>query len=215
MALQADRWAPTWAPACTSVGVAAAVPPVDLVGQVRAVVEGWSPSTPAGALILYRGAVWFGEDPEGALLPEVVDALPAELEASCTTWPGVDAAGSAEAVFRPAVLEALRGGGDLDPWTCLLERSSLPSPVVPDTGHAPVLLVTTEEDSLVPTAPTRDVIPGLCAEGYTLEHVECAGVDHGDAPMLSRSRQVGWIDARMRDEAADPGCAVSEPVSCG
>jgi hypothetical protein len=78
-----------------------------------------------------------------------------------------------------------------------------------------VLLVTAEADTLVPTAPTREAIPGMCAEGYALEHVDCAGVEHGDAPILTLPRQIEWIDARMRDEPADAGCAVGTPVECG
>lgn len=215
VALQADRWAPTWAPEHVPVGVVAAVPPLDIRGQVAAGAAGWSPATPAGALILYLAARWYGEDPAGALLPEVVDALPAELEASCGSWPSVDQAGSPEALFQPALLDALRTGADLDPWTCLLDRSSLPAPAVPHAGSAPVLLITGEADTLVPTAPTREAIPALCAEGYTLEHVDCAGLDHGDPPLLTLSRQLGWIDARMRDEPVTAGCGVSEPEDCG
>jgi len=165
--------------------------------------------------MLYLAADWYGEDPSSALMPEVLAALPGELPASCGSWPSVDAAGSADALFQPDLLAALRAGDPYPPWTCLLERSSLPSPQVPYTGAAPVLLVTAEADTLVPTGPTREAIPGLCAEGYTLEHVDCAGVDHGDPAILTLSRQVGWIDARMRDEAVEPGCAVAAPESCG
>ncbi len=48
-------------------------------------------------------------------------------------------------------------------------------------------------------------IPALCDEGYTLEHVDCAGLEHGDAPVRTLQRQIAWIDARMRGEAVAPG----------
>jgi hypothetical protein len=145
----------------------------------------------------------------------VVDALPGEIAASCATWPSVDAAGSADAVFQRDFLAGARAGASPAPWDCLLEASSLPNPAVPYAGTAPVLLVTAEDDTLVPTAPTRAAIPALCDEGYTLEHLDCAGLDHGDAPVRTLQRQLAWIDARMRGEAVAAGCGVGVPVNCG
>jgi hypothetical protein len=118
-------------------------------------------------------------------------------------------------VFQPDFLAAARAGERADPWTCLLEASSLPSPSIPYASDAPVLLITAESDTLVPTQPTRDAIPALCDEGYAIEHIDCAGAEHGDAPVLTLPQQVQWIDARMSGDPAAWGCGATVPVSCG
>lgn len=213
-ALQADRYAPSYAPEFAPVGVVAAVPPVDLRGQVEAGAARWLPATQASALMLYLSAQWHGEDPAGALQSDVVAALPDELAASCASWPSVGES-SPEDVFRPDFLAAMRAGERADPSTCLLEASSLPSPSIPYASEAPVLLITAESDTLVPTQPTRDAIPALCDEGYMIEHIDCAAAAHGDAPVLTLPLQVEWIDARMSGDPAPFGCGVSAPSSCG
>ena len=213
-ALMADRWAPTWAPEFAPVGVVAAVPPTDLVAHLREGVETWSPAARSGALILAAHADWHGGDLAEVLLPSVAAALPAERASSCATWPSVDDAGSVEAVYQPALLSALRDDADLEPWTCWLRDSSLPTPSVPYTGTAPVLLVTAAGDTLVPEQGALEAIPRMCDEGYTLEHVSCAGAEHGDAPVLTLPRQIAWMDARLRGEPVPAGCAPGAPVAC-
>jgi hypothetical protein len=214
-ALQADRYAPGYAPDYAPIGVVSAVPPLNLRGHVEMGVNTWSANTHTAALMLYLAGRWSGNDPSTALLSSVVAALPTEIAASCGTWPSVDAAGSADAVFQPDFLAQARAGDLPEPWDCVLGASSLPNPSVPYTGTAPILLVTAEDDTLVPTAPTRTAILALCDEGYTLEHLDCAGLEHGDAPVRTLQRQLAWIDARMRGEAVAAGCGVGVPVNCG
>ncbi|MES2641720.1 MAG: lipase family protein [Myxococcota bacterium] len=214
-ALQSDRYAPSYAPEYAPVGVIAAVPPVDILGQLEAGLETLSPATRADALILYLHAEWYGYDAlDQALATDVAAALPGEAAASCTSFPSVESATSVDAIYDPAFLAAVRAGERADPWTCFLEQSSLPNPNVPYTGDAPVLIITAESDTLVPAAPVRAAIPALCDEGYTLQHIECAGLEHGEAPLMTLMDQVGWLDARMRGDAVDPGCGVQAPVTC-
>ena len=214
-ALQSDRYAPSYAPDYAPVGVIAAVPPVDIVGQIDAGMDGLSPATQADALILHLAAAWYRYDGlDEVLQPDIAAALPAEASASCTTYPTLAAAPSVEAIYTPDFLATVRAGERFDPWTCFLEQSSLPNPDVPYVGTAPVLLITGESDTLVPAAPVRAAIPALCDEGYTLQHIECAGLEHGEAPVMTLQDQIGWMDARMRGEPADEGCGVTSPVTC-
>jgi hypothetical protein len=98
----------------------------------------------------------------------------AERAASCATWPSVDAAGSVEAVYQPGFLAALESGAGMDPWTCWLADSSLPTASVPYAGSAPVLLVTAAGDTLVPEQGALAAIPAatspvvLLADSATL-----------------------------------------------
>lgn len=212
-ALSSDRYAPSYAPDYAPIGVIAAVPPVDLIGQVRSGVETFSPATGADAMILHLGAEWYGYDGlDEVLQPDVAAALPAEAAASCTTFPSIQ--GAPEEVFDADFAAAITSGQDFDPWTCFLERSSFSTHAVRYESDAPVLLVTGEADSLVPTAPTRDAIPAMCAQGYTLQHVDCAGLEHGEAPLQTLRDQIGWMDARMRGEPVEGGCAVASPTVC-
>lgn len=215
-ALQSDRYAPGYAPEYAAAGVIAGVPVVDVVGQLRAGADTFQAASPAGAMMLYLQSVWFGTDAglTDVLQPDVAAALPAEAAASCTTWPTLEAATSPADLYTDAFRAAMDGGGAMDPWTCMLEQSSLPNPDVPYASTAPVLLITGESDTLVPAAPVRAAIPALCDEGYAIEHIECAGAEHGDAPGLTLREQVDFLDARMRGEPADPGCGVSAPVTC-
>ena len=214
-ALQSDRYAPTYAPEYAPIGVISVVPPVDIVGQVTIGLDEMADSTRAAALILYLHAAWYGyDDLEEVLQPDIAAALPGEAAASCTTYPSVENATSVEAIYDADFLAAVRAGERYDPWTCFLEQSSLPNPDVPYQGTAPVLLVTAENDTLVPSQAVRDAIPGLCAEGYAIEHLECAGLEHDDAPLMTLMNQMGWLEARLRGEPADSGCGVSAPVTC-
>ncbi len=214
-ALHSDRYAPIYAPDYTPVGVIAAVPPVDILGQLEAGMDSLSPATRASALILHFHAAWYGYDGlDEVLQPGIAATLPTEAATSCTTYPTLEAAPSVDAIYTPDFIAAVVAGEPFEPWTCFLEQSSLPSPSVPYVGTAPVLLITAESDILVPSAPVRAAIPGLCDEGYTLEHIECAGLEHGEAPLMSLQDQIGWMDARMRGEPAGVGCGVSAPVTC-
>jgi dienelactone hydrolase len=214
-ALITDRYAPTHAPDHTPIGVIAAVPPVDIAGQVRAGLDSLTPATRAGALILYQHSVWHDEPGlEAAVQADVLAALPGELAASCGSWPSVDGATAVSEIYTDEFVATASAGGDFDPWTCLLERSSLPTPGVPYTGSAPVLLVTAAADDLVPEAPVLAAIPALCDEGYTVEHISCAGAAHGEAPIFTLAEQLDWMDARMAGEPAAAGCGVSAPVTC-
>lgn len=216
-ALQSDRYAPGYAPDYAAAGVIAGVPVVDLVGQLRAGVDTFEAATPAGAMMLYLQSVWFGVDGalDEVLLPGVAAAVPGEAAASCSTWPTLEAAASPDDLYTADFRAALDSGADMDPWTCMLEQSSLPNADIPYASTAPVLVITGESDTLVPSAPVRAAIPALCDEGYTLQHIECAGAEHGDAPGLTLREQIDFLDARMRGDAPTPGCGVSAPVSCG
>jgi dienelactone hydrolase len=214
-ALSSDRYAPSYAPEYAPVGVIAAVPPVDLVGQVRAGTESLSPASRADALILHLGAEWYGYDGlDEVLQPDVAAALPGEAAASCGAVPSVDGAASVEEIFDPDFMAALQAREPFEPWTCFLERSSFSTHAVPYESDAPVLLVTGEIDTLVPTAPTREAIPAMCAQGYTLQHIDCADLEHGEAPLQTLRDQIGWMDARMRGEPVAEGCAVASPSVC-
>jgi dienelactone hydrolase len=215
-ALQADRRAPSYAPEVAPIGVIAAVPPIDIRGQVAAGVDALQPATTAGAIVLAQHANWYGETALDAVLtPALAAALPNEVAASCDTFPTLAAATSPESIYSPAFLAAMRSGTDLDPWTCWLDRSSIASHALPYTGDAPVLLISAAADTLVPEAPIRAAIPKLCAEGYAIEHVSCAGEEHGDSPVSTLKRQIDWLDARMNGAAAPAGCAVAAPGACG
>jgi acetyl esterase/lipase len=215
-ALMADRWAPHYAPDFAPRGVIAAIPPVDLVGQVREGLETFAPATGAAAVMLTLAAEWYGVGGlDTVLQPDVLTDLPGELAEECADFPSVVSATATTDLFLPTFIDAMTTETGVKPWTCLLERSSVASETVPYASDAPVLLITGEGDRLVPEGPVRAAIPTLCDQGYAIEHRSCDGLDHSDAATRTLREQIRWLDARMDGTPAGSACGATAPVTCG
>lgn len=224
-ALWADRYAAGYAPEIEVVGTVASVPPTDLVGLARHGVTVPSETT-IGLLGFIAGVeVWHGanaplsdvltDEPPYFLATELTgelehfcDGLSSLLEVDVTTVQMSD-------IYAQPYIDALQSGSDYDPWTCLLEDSTLRLSSIPRGHDAPVFMVTGEDDDLVNGAIERaDVLP-LCEAGYEIDYLECAGADHVTAAAASLPEQIQWAIDRLEGRPVQaPTCVVPPAVEC-
>lgn len=217
-ALFVDRYAAGYAPEVAPMAVVATIPPTDLTAlSVRGVTE-FSETTAAlaGAAVAtsrwYQGGVDLSEalqDPFSDLLPEAMDTL-------CEDFGQVADIAAISDVWRDEFVRAMRAGDweSVQPWGCYMAESSIVTSPVPYASGAPVLLVTGEDDDLAWAPAARDDIEPMCAMGYEVQHVECAGADHVSAGVDSLPVQLAWIEARLRGEPVEGACRVTEAAAC-
>lgn len=188
-ALWSDRYAGAYAPELRIRGVVAAVPVTDPAALASRGITTWSDTSAGIAAALTTMADWYRTDaPLSDVLVAPYDTtVPEALVTGCGESNPFDGASSVEEIYTGAVRSAA-ASGDWDavaPWGCFLEDSVLRESDIPRGSDAPVLVVTAEGDDLAWPAPVRDDVPALCAQGYRVEHVECAGGD----PRGRRGRQ--------------------------
>ncbi|MEC8423366.1 MAG: lipase family protein, partial [Myxococcota bacterium] len=215
-ALFADRYAAGYAPDVAPMAVVATIPPTDLKAlSVRGVTE-FSQTTTGLAGALVAAARWYQA---GADLGEVLQApfdavLPTAMDTLCEDF-GQVATGVDEVsdVWQEDYVAALTAGDwdELDPWECYLEESSIVRSPVPYASAAAVLLVTGEDDDLAWAPSARADVQPMCDQGYTVQHVECAGADHVGAAVESLPLQLSWIEARLRGDPVEDACTTREP----
>jgi pimeloyl-ACP methyl ester carboxylesterase len=123
-----------------------------------------------------------------------------------------------EEVFSAPLLAAARAGRweDVPPWGCYLAENSPSHTSVPRSAATPFLVVQGELDDLVPAFAERADVAALCADGYEIEYLECAGGGHSVADVQTVFYLLDWIDARLAGEPlpAERTCVVGAPVSC-
>jgi hypothetical protein len=216
-ALWADRYQPRYASEFDTLGVVAAIPPTDIRALARIGTTDFSPATAALAAVLIGMDEWYQvNDLQGVLHPDLIGVLPAEMMESCSTFPSVADASTPEEFFDAAFISGASSEdwGAIEPWGCFLEESSLvPSPI-PYESQAPVLIITAESDELAWPEPVHEDIPELCAQGYAIDHIQCAGADHVAGAIDTLPIQFSWLMNRVDDVEVRPSCAVSEPVDC-
>ena len=222
--LWADRYQAEYLPEVQVTGVVAAIPATDPLALATLGATTTSATTRAITAALVTGAAWHqGTAPLSEVLQAPFDAtVPEALATECEDWDGAFLSAEApEQIFTEAFLAAASAGGDwseaLDPWSCYLGEGVLRDSAIPRGSTAPVLVVTGEDDDLAWPAPTHDDVLALCDQGYTIEHVQCAGADHTGAAVAALPKMIAWALAAGRGEDPTEGattCEVSAPVTC-
>jgi hypothetical protein len=218
-ALWSDRYQVAYAPELQTVATLAAVPPTDVRGLARLGASELGETSMGLAGVLFGNDLWheFGAL-DTVLMPEIAAAVPEELAASCSDFPTLESVSSLEALFTPACLAAAQSEdwSALPDFDCAIREANLAGARIPRGHEAPVFIVTGEADSLVQAGPTRDSVPTLCAEGYQIQYMECAGAEHVEAAANTLLIQWAWLQARLAGEPLDGAetCVVSEPVAC-
>jgi hypothetical protein len=216
-ALQADRYAAAYAPELHVVATLAPVAPTDARG-----LAAWG-ATHAGPTTLALGAAlvamheWYGDDTAltDVLAPGVAAALPGEMASGCS-YPSAESADSVDDIFSTAFIDAASAGDwdAVDPYGCYLEAATLNASAVPGIPDTPTLIVLGEADDLVEADVVRPDIPVLCAQGYRIAEMECAGAGHTEAAGQSMLTQWAWAQARLAGEPLTDACVIHDPTVC-
>ncbi len=217
----AELYQPHYLPEASVAATVALVPPTDLTAIALAGLR--DPIAASGGLV----GAWVGQhswydvadhDLSEVLHDSVAAAIAQEMLESCSDFPSGDGATTLEEVFQPAALEAAASGDldSLEPWSCYLGLADLHGARVPRTTDPPVLLVVSEDDDLVVADTVRDSIPTLCADGYDIDYLECAGADHSEGAVLTLPYQLEWVADRLAGVplADDQLCVVEDPIEC-
>ena len=217
-ALWTDRAQVLYAPELRTVAALASVAPTDLLGLAAEGVASLRPTTAALAGVLVGMDDWYGAGALAEVLqPGPAAALPAEVGASCSDFPTLEAITAVDELFTAAAVDAAarRDWSALPDWGCRLAESSLVGNAVARGHDAPVFIGTAEQDDLVVTAPTRADVPRLCAEGYEITYQECAGEGHTGGAVAGLPTQWAWLQARLAGAPLPAGvCAVGPPEVC-
>lgn len=219
-----DRYLPHYAPELSLFGVAAAVPPINLLGLWHWGVTHAGPATTGLAGVLESARWWYGlpGDLHGILTDVAPASLASNLHAAmaegCDAGDLFDGMSGVDDVFAGefiALSEAQRWD-ELLPLSCLLAANSLPGTPVPRGADVPVLATFAEEDNLVVTSVQLPNVELLCGEGYRIETVRCAGDGHSRGGVASLPYVFRWLRERLSDEPWPEAqiCVVPEPVDC-
>jgi dienelactone hydrolase len=227
MALFTELYGPYYAPEFNVKGVVAAVPPSVIKPVAEIAVQVKSPPSVSLIPLLVTMRRWYGapESLDGAFtndapyyLADNVESM-VFLQEECNGGEGVDWDSVEIAdIFTQDLIEKMgnKEWDKLEPWNCYFDENSLATSSVPPLRRVPTLMVYSEDDDLVLTAPMREDFLRLCGLGYNLDYLECANAGHSDGALWSLPEQFAWIKDRITDVELDQQslCQVHEPVCC-
>jgi hypothetical protein len=218
-ALWADRYGEAYLPGHRINGVVAAVPATNPRALAKLGVTSYGDTSLAMAASLATQNLWYGEPaPLSDAINDDAPGYPAtslltELGASCS--PDVpEQVVSVETLFQPALIDALVNDTSFEPWSCYLQQGAVAGSAIPRGSNAPVLIITSELDDLAQAAPVHDDIAPLCAEGYNIEHIQCAGASHVSGAVDSLPYQLEWLKARANGDETTGSCVAEAPRDC-
>ena len=99
-------------------------------------------------------------------------------------------------------------------WGCIFAENSLPSSSVKPSGNPPILFVVSENDELVNSTVQRQSFDALCATGYRMQYLECAGARHTEGAVWSLPEQFAWLDDRLAGKPMTEVCQRTPPRCC-
>lgn len=220
-ALWVDRIGAYYAPELALMGTAATVPPADLVSQTDRALRATVPATANVVAFFGASTAWYELD---GRLSEVFRApydtsIPEALATSCSpSLRGV----AREDLFQASLLASVEDGRSVatfEPWGCLARENGITSTEIPRAPKVPsygILWVLGEEDTLVDSAIERDSFATLCADGYRMTYLECAGASHTRATTWALPEIIDFSRERLAERplAGDDVCRVNAPTRC-
>ena len=215
---------PYYAPEETVRGVVASSPAHSLQAVVVDAMDDYIPSTGLSALALIGWRRWYGvpESMHGVLsntgpyyLADTAEAL-IESQGDVCVFEGEFEADEVTDIYEEAFVESVRAGdwAAIEPWSCFLHENSVSTTSVERRRETPVLTVFGELDDLVIPSVQRDDWEQLCADGWSLEHLQCQGAGHAETTLFSIPEQLDWLRDRLADRPQGEVCRWTEPVCC-
>ena len=205
-------------------GVVAASPAHSLTDVVVDAMHAYTPATGLSALALIGWRRWYGvpgsmhgvlSNTDPYYLADTAEALIESSSGQCV-FEGEFDADAVSDVYEQAFIDAVQAEDwdAIEPWSCFLRENSVGTTSVERASDTPVLTVFGELDDLVIPAVQRDDWGRLCSDGWTLDHLLCAGAGHAEATLFSIPEQLDWLRARIAGLALVDACAWREPVCC-
>jgi len=218
-----ERYQPHYAPELDIVAVAAAIPVTDHLAQAEYGLLNWSDTTLGLAGTLVAMQAWYGIGDLTDILTDeepgfIASTAPVVMAGGCSDGAIFDGVDSLEGIYTETIRKAAADGTlrDLDPWGCFLAESSVDRMQIPRISDAPFLATFGENDNLVQTSVELAAMARYCAEGYEIEYLNCAGLNHVQAGVSTLHYMHKWTTARLAGEDW-PGaaiCSSQEPVDC-
>ncbi len=216
--------APYYAPEFDYRALVAMVPATDMVGLSAYSLSEFRFATRSMASFWVTAHTWYeGTEPWTDVFTDsdpnwFATEWPAQVFDDCDAMDVLRDATGVAGVFDASWLAESLGDPDAswDPWYCYLEDNSIATARIPLYQDIPTLFVLGEHDDLVYPPVERDDFDRLCAMGYRMEYLECAGAEHTDAAIWSLVDQHAWVRDRLDDIPLDPAtlCQRSAPVHC-
>jgi dienelactone hydrolase len=221
-ALWVDRLAPYYARELELVGIAATVPPADMLGEGTLALTMKRESTDNMVAFYGASSGWYGAEGKLAevLVPPLDLEVPAALGTGCNPGDLLAGKDTLSAIFQPTVLDAAASGalGGLTPWGCLATENGLTTTSVPrvqtDPASYGLLFVTGEADTLVDTPTERAAFTELCNGGMPMRYLECAGASHTKATTWALPEILTFLDDRVAGKPFEKACTAGAPVMC-
>ena len=142
--------------------------------------------------------------------------MPGEMAEKCSGFEVLEGIESVEDVFTQPAIDAAQSGdfSGLEPWECYLQQGVIRESTIERVSTAPVYMILAEDDDLAWAPPAREDITALCAQGYEIEHLECAGASHVDGAVDSLGQQLDFVARMFAGDALVASCEIQEPVVC-
>ena len=223
-ALFTERYQPHYAPELHLAGVVAATGPMDLLGEGSYAMSTLVPGSSTFLFALVAMKNWYGHpedlfdlftNQEPYFIAEKVEGYMAD---SCGAQIDTSEIDELSDVFLPDIITHSASGNweAIPPWGCYLETNSIPGTPVPRVGDTPILTVYSGDDELLNNSIERTNWPKICAEGYTLQYLECAGLGHSAGAVAALPYSMKWLKARLDGTPIDPDdiCQMKDPVDC-
>lgn len=221
-ALWVDRLAPYYARELELVGVAATVPPADMIGEGTLALTTLRNSTDNMVAFFGASSGWYGADGKlsKALVAPYDTSVTAALGASCDPGDFLQSVTMLSEVFQPELLAAAAAGtlDKVETWGCMAKENGLTTTSVKriqkDPASYGVLFVTGQNDELVDTPTERVAYGTLCKAGMPLHYLECQGSSHSKTTTWALPEILEFAQARLAGEAFTTSCDVSAPAIC-
>ena len=220
-AMFSDRLLAYYAPEMRALATVSIIGPTDLYGHALMGLTKLSSTTLALAASAVSMHHWYQlSTPLSQIIHEsMAVALPDLMTSSCDTGGMGDNLKVEQVtdVYASGFVAAMTKGNwqGFESWKCLLVQNSLGLVGYPRKHDAPVLAIYGEKDNLVVTPLQRAETEKLCAQGYDIEYVECAGLGHVDGGAASLPYALRWLQDRAAGKPLSAKtCVLTAPVDC-
>lgn len=199
-ALWTGQEARRYAPELRLTGVAAAVPPTDLIRNMREAKD----QNIRAFFLAYIIDSWsnhYGIPTERLIRPATARTVRA-LAQKCISLDSRPKLATLIGIV--ALRQALKpiDLGTLQPWARHAQANSVPA----RPPGVPVFIATSDGDTLVNANVVTDYARRLCKTGGRLRFIRLAKADHPATTRETAARTLDWIDARFAGRAAPSDC---------